>query len=582
MNDFTENIRQKMLAERFDVWRDFLLDLEMTAEKHTVVRFPNCASYIFSTGDVFWLVDPSFNYFDCKEDDAELAEIAFLVNQKISFAVITHLHPDHCQIQLVKKIDNPAFRWIVSKRFAEEFNSRYGVGFEQMIILDDGESAVMHGIRITAERGYHSEVGKVLYPSCSYNIELPDGVKIFMPADVRDFGAEIPDMSEVDYTFGHVFLGREDADGDEFSKLHDFAEFITRRKCGAVILAHLYELGRQRRDLWTHRHAAMAEDEIRKNVPEMKVYAPHFGEALHLCGRVEKYPAVFKNWNRDEQDEFLDNLGISVKKEHELYMERAIAEKIPVVEWNCAAVREVPQKLRMEQLDKWRKAGGRVLSMHMPDMFFAHDIDAEKLFAETLQTVVESECDRVTIHVPRISLAQMENDFDKIAEIYAEKLHVLIENNIAVGIENQHMKAHYKPDISRPFGFIPEECIAFAEKLRKITDSSLWGCHFDCGHAYSNYPYSEVYDTAKWIEMCGKYLNGLHLHQFECMVRDDKPYLVGHSHITSGNTGHPNMYWIFDAWQKGIFRAPMILETHKGREGSPFASLQRIRRMKEL
>ena len=582
MNDFTENIRQKMIAERFSIWRNFLLDLEMTAEKHTVVRFPNCASYIFSTTNIFWLVDPSFNYFDCKEDDIELNEIASLINQKISFAVITHLHPDHCQSQLVKKIDDPSFRWIVSSRFADEFNYRYGVGFEQMTILKDGESTVLHDIRITAECGYHNEAGKTGYPSCSYNIELPDGIKIFMPADIRDFSAGIPDMSEVDYTFGHIFLGREDATGNNFSHLHDFVDFIMRRKCGSVILTHLYELGRQPRDLWTHRHAVMAEAEIRKKDPEIKVYIPHFGEALHLCGKIEKYPAVFKKWSKKEQDEFLANLGISVKKEHELYMERAIAENIPVVEWNCIAVRKVAPGLRMEQLKKWRKAGGRLLSMHMPDMFFENDADAEKLFAETLQTVIDAECDRVTIHVPRIPLEQMEHNLDKIAEIYAEKLHVLIDNKIAVGIENLHMKPHYQPDMTRPFGFIPEECITFVEKLRELTGSLLWGCHFDSGHAYSNYPYSEKYDTAQWLEMCGNYLNGLHLHQFECMVTPGKNHLSGHTHICSGNTGHPNMYWIFEAWQNGIFHAPMILEIHNGRESNPFSSLQRIKRMIEL
>ena len=288
MNKFSEHIRQKMKSERFAVWRNLLLDLKTPADKHTVVRFPNSASYIFSTADVFWMADPSFNNGDCKADDTQLNEIAALINQKISFAVITHLHQDHCQTELVKKIDNPSFRWVVSCRFAEEFHHQYGVAFENMIILNNGESTVLHDIKITAERGYHKEAGKPEFPSCSYNIELPDGVKIFMPGDVREFDAEIPDMCPVDYTFGHVFLGREDAEGDEFSKLHDFADFITRRKTGSVILAHLYELARLSRDLWTHRHAAMAEVEIKKKAPSVKVYAPYFGDSLPLCGKAGK------------------------------------------------------------------------------------------------------------------------------------------------------------------------------------------------------------------------------------------------------------------------------------------------------
>lgn len=273
-----------MIAERFGICRELLRNLEATAEDHTVVRFPSSTMYLFSSGKTFWIVDPAFNYFDCKKEDPELDEIARLISEKVSVIAITHLHEDHCQIELVKRIKNPAVKWVVSSRFADEFQARYGVAKEQIVILNDGESFEYNGIRFTIQLGYHQEPGKPEFPACSYNIELPDGVKLFMPADVRAFQREIPDMSPVDYIFGHVFLGREDAQGDEFSKLQDFCNFMTRRKSREIILAHLYELGRASRDLWTHRHAEMVRAELKKIAPEIKVHAPHFGDILHLTG----------------------------------------------------------------------------------------------------------------------------------------------------------------------------------------------------------------------------------------------------------------------------------------------------------
>lgn len=286
MEIFDDTARRKIISERFGIFRNFLLDLEVTANEHTLVRFPNSSTYIFSTGKTFWLVDPSFNYFDCKENDPELEEIARLINEKISVIAVTHLHADHCQAALAQKISAPAVKWIVSTRFAGTFQDICGVPPEQTVALNDGESYEFQGIRFTAQTGYHDEPGKADVPSCSYDIRLPDGIKLFMPADARNFLREIPDMSDVDYTFGHVFLGREDATGSEFSKLTEFCEFVSRRNCREIILAHMYESGRMSRDLWTHRHAEMIRAELQKTAPQIIVHAPCFGDIMQLKGQL--------------------------------------------------------------------------------------------------------------------------------------------------------------------------------------------------------------------------------------------------------------------------------------------------------
>ncbi len=578
MQIFDENIRRSILDKRFSIWSKFLRDLERTAEPdHTVVRFPNPSTYIFSTGrKLFWMMDPNFNMSGF--DEHELDQSVALIAQKIRFIVITHLHGDHCQADLVRKLKDSPIRWIISPRFTEYFTTSFDVPQDHLIELADGEETQIENIRIKAQRGYHAEPGKKPVVSCSYDITLPDGVRLFFPADIRDYEAAIPDRERpVDYIFGHVFLGREDAQGDQFSKLDPFCRFMTARKSSNLILTHLYEVSRKPCDLWTRRHALMAAETIRKYDSELKTIIPHFGDMLHLVRDTEKYADPFTVWTESERQEFLGQFGIAVKKDHVQWMERAIAEKIPVVEWNFNPFRAADPSVRSEQVTRWRAAGGTCLSLHFPNLPVDPNPDAEANIAIAIEAALENRMDRITIHVPDFPVGQTEQRLDAVAERFISLLHPLLDAGIRIGIENLHMKPKYTPDESRPFGFIPEECIRLVRLLREKTGSELWGCHLDIGHAYSNYPYSQQNDTVRWLELCGPLLNGLHIHQFEHAVSAEEPYLEGHSHLTGRTMGHPSLLPVFDAWHRGIFRAPMILEIMRREEAEPFSSLARIR-----
>lgn len=278
-----EEIRSRTIKKRFSVWRSIMQDLERTADpEHSVVHFPNSSTYFFSTGiDTFWMMDPCYNQEPCNE--LERKQIADLIREKISFILITHLHQDHCQSDFVNELKKSPICWVVSERFYDPFVEAYQIPERQIVVLRDGESTEFSGIHIESQCGYHNEQGKPEIPECSYNIRLPDGVKLFFPSDVRDYSLKIPYQEDsVDYIFGHVFLGREDARGNQFSQLEAFCRFMTKRKSYALLLTHLYATGRSSYDLWTHRHAAMIEEKIRKYASNLKVIAPHAGDALCL------------------------------------------------------------------------------------------------------------------------------------------------------------------------------------------------------------------------------------------------------------------------------------------------------------
>lgn len=105
---------------------------------------------------------------------------------------------------------------------------------------------------------------------------------------MRDYKAPPPDGEPVDYTFGHVFLGREDATGDRFSLLEDFCRFMTAKKCRNLILTHLYEIGRDARDMWCFRHAQMIREKIAEYDDELSVEIPRFGDTLPLIRNQHK------------------------------------------------------------------------------------------------------------------------------------------------------------------------------------------------------------------------------------------------------------------------------------------------------
>ena len=316
---------------------------------------------------------------------------------------------------------------------------------------------------------------------------------------------------------------------------------------------------------------------IAKLAPHLEVMVPHFGDTLHLVREMAPWKDVFTSWSRGEREDFLANLGISVKSDHNSCMDRAIAERIPVVEWSYHAIKLLPRESLRSQARVWRANGGRCLSLHMPSLPLNPASENEPDFRDAAEIAMTTEMDRITVHVPTVSVAQMKDERKFILERFQEMLSPLIERGILIGIENLHMKPRFRADESRGYGFIPEECLSFAEELRTLMKTDRIGIHFDMGHAYSNMPYSLHYTPAEWLRLCGRRINGVHIHQFERAVTDDFPYLEGHKHITGRNTGHPALRPLFDAWQAKIFRAPMILEIMRGPEAEPFSSLTRFR-----
>ena len=567
-------VRNATLAGRFGSWQTLLRDLRKTARcDRTVVRFPNASSYLFSTGDCFWAVDPMYALGPCPE--AELEAVADGLRD-FAFVVLTHCHGDHLQIPLLQRLGrNGRTRLVIPASIARQFDKLAGKPFQDVTVLEAGASASLGHVTLTCHPGYHDEPGTAGYPSGAFLATLPDGLTLFFPGDVRDYSLPLPGgLPPVDFEFGHIWLGRGNAHEADFPLADACCRFLLQACPGVVFLTHLREVSRDPDSMWLPRHAARVRTLLAEQAPGTVVSIPSPGDVVALSKPFA--PDRFADWPAQEQRGFLDHLGVSIRlDEWRPALDTAIRDRVPVLELSGRPPTAGDGALLVTALADWRAVGGRVLSAHLADIL--PDPERVAHFQATCRQFLDLGVDRVTQHVPRCSVAEYAADPEHIVNQFAEALNPLIRVGVAIGIENLHMKPHTPPDDRRPYGFTPDECRSFVEDLRRRTGYRGIGLHFDIGHAASNYPFTEPYPIEVWLTAGGRLINGVHLHQCGEPPSRADDYPEGHFHISGRTGGYPDLAPLYAAWEAGSLRAPIFLEVRKGPERGPFPSLARLR-----
>ena len=211
-----------------------------------------------------------------------------------------------------------------------------------------------------------------------------------------------------------------------------------------------------------------------------------------------------------------------------------------------------------ERIAEWRKDGGENLSIHLPDVEYndgnitASNIDRFIELANFLQA------DRFTQHVPCVSVDIVKADpgvLGQICDYLTEKLGA-VDHEMVIGVENMHMTTNEKPDDTRRFGYLPEECLTFMRALGKRCKHKV-GINFDIGHARNNFPFSQKYPISTWLSQIGKYAVGYHIHQ----VTQTDEKLHNHMPITNIYGKLISYASFFKCWSNGsLNKAPVIFE----------------------
>jgi hypothetical protein len=567
-------VRSETLAARFRTWQTLLRELKRTASRdHTVVRFPNASSYLFSTGDCLWAVDPVYARGPCPAEEFEAVVDGL---RDFDFIVLTHCHADHLHVPFLQKICGPDEKQLViPASIAPQFFKLTGLPAKDVTVLEAGESAVFSGVTLTCHPGYHDEPGTAGYPSGSFLVALPDGINLFFPTDIRDYSRPMPaGMPPIDFEFGHIWLGRGNSHEEDFPMVDAFCRFMLQCRPGVLFLTHLREVSRSLNSMWLPRHAAMVRARLAELAPETVVSIPCPGDVLTLSKPFRK--DRFADWPRQAQREFLDHLGVSIRLTNwSQAMDSAVRDRVPVLELSGSLPPSGDLARLALKLADWRTSGGRLLSAHLADILPGQNEASH--YQVACDTFLSLGINRVTQHVPRFSVAEYTADPDRIVNLFAEAFDPLIRAGITIGIENMHMKAHTPPGKLRPYGFTPDECLAFVDALRRRTGYRGIGFHFDIGHAATNHPYTEQFPTEAWLAAGRGLINGVHLHQYETPPAEGNYYPEGHFHVSGRTCGYPDLSPLYAAWEAGSLRAPLFLEVRKGPERDPFPSLARLR-----
>lgn len=264
----------------------------------------------------------------------------------------------------------------------------------------------------------------------------------------------------------------------------------------------------------------------------------------------EYYPAPMPS-------DFLDFLGISVFRLKEDF-EFAISNEIKHLEFRPSLI-DFDQDELINLVEKWRASGGKNLSVHLPDIEFKNgQVIPNKHLDHILELSKAIKANRFTQHVPVVSVSTVKNSpsiLDQISSFLSEKLKDFSHNTV-LGVENMHMTDGEIPDETRRFGYTPEECLFFMNKLKKVCPFTV-GINFDIGHARNNSPYSQKYQISTWLSQLGRYAVGYHIHQ---VTLTDQGF-SNHEPITEVY-GHLISYASFFAsWSKRqLAKAPLIME----------------------
>lgn len=256
-------------------------------------------------------------------------------------------------------------------------------------------------------------------------------------------------------------------------------------------------------------------------------------------------------WKKSLLAEFRSNIGFSTMREHAAALDFAIKNQVPVLELRHPVVYSGEL---VEAIARWRDVGGRVLSMHLPNLVLN---DSDGVLKNYAKLACQLGCDRVTLHTPKITADLFEENSARIFQRFEEDMQELLNNNVTIGIENLHTYPGKESDDLRNYGCNISECRFYVETLRQKFGSSI-GYHLDIGHARNNAPFSASDNVSDYYCNFGQLINGYHLHQ---VAHIDNQY-INHYPLTAFYDKLISLAGLFMAYEQGIVRrdAAMIIE----------------------
>lgn len=241
------------------------------------------ANYLFRTSGVRWALDPLTLHQ--RLPAAPAVDVSALA--ALDSVVLTHRHADHFNPGFLAALRDFPVRWIVPEAMTDQVRT-LNLPPEKLTVARPLEPLHLGALTLTPFEGQHFEADATRpggirgVPAMGYLAEF-SGKRWLLPGDTRTYDAsKLPDFGPLDGLFAHLWLGRGQALEPRPPRLDDFGRFCLDLRPHRIVLTHFNEWGRPEKELWTERHARLAEDWFSKHAPGLPVQTALMGECVEL------------------------------------------------------------------------------------------------------------------------------------------------------------------------------------------------------------------------------------------------------------------------------------------------------------
>ena len=252
-----------------------------TTEDGTYLAPLLSASYVFRTNGYLWGMDIAFRYaYHLCKTPHRASELL----GDLSLIVISHGHVDHFEEPTVRQLAKTDILWVIP-HFLLDTARAWGIREDRILPAYPGVEIKAGPLHILPFDGQHFRPGtRNGLDELGYHISADNAPSMVFPVDTRDFSTEsLPDLPPADYCFANIWLGDSMGFAEDYTDIGSrFADFMLHFSDKHILFSHLYETGREDKDMWRRRHADILTDIIRQKNPAARTGVPVPGEIMKL------------------------------------------------------------------------------------------------------------------------------------------------------------------------------------------------------------------------------------------------------------------------------------------------------------
>ncbi len=270
-DDIRDNFKEKMKKSA-----------EIFTEEKDGFSLVHSSSYLVKANKTSFSVDFALRTAGMLTDSYK--ELKDLLSD-IKFMLITHEHIDHFDYEVVKQLRDTDIKWVIPD-FLTETALKYGIKNENLITATANEKIEICGFEIMPFEGKHfRKTNGQGIRALGYFVRAKKSPSMLFLSDVRDYTVgNISTDGRPDYLFAHVWLGDNVAGSDTLTGelAMEFVRYMASFRPKNIVLAHLYESGRSRNNMWKRCHAEALSELFSEKYGDITVHIPLHGDTVYF------------------------------------------------------------------------------------------------------------------------------------------------------------------------------------------------------------------------------------------------------------------------------------------------------------